>query len=236
MLGNLATAQLNNLQATSTIPQNVKPDAINQSTIVPMDLETVTEGDENSAAMKKDPTKNVNLNLMATSNEMMFGNLMNNLGMASILPPNAFPLLMPGLDPTLLNLQMIQQMNRIKEQAQPSTSSVAVKDSIQCKSCVLYPPTAGPKPTTREKPPGCRTVFVGGLPDNMTESIIHEIFERCGEITTLRLSKKNFCHIRFAFESSVEAAICLSGLLSLCSFLQLYLIVHYNRLQGENCK
>lgn len=45
----------------------------------------------------------------------------------------------------------------------------------------------------------------------MTEPIIHEIFERCGEITTLRLSKKNFCHIRFAFEASVESAIYLSG-------------------------
>ncbi|KAJ8959499.1 hypothetical protein NQ318_022196 [Aromia moschata] len=61
------------------------------------------------------------------------------------------------------------------------------------------------------KPPGCRTVFVGGLPENMTEEIITEIFERCGEITTLRLSKKNFCHIRFVYEASVDAAIFMSG-------------------------
>lgn len=58
---------------------------------------------------------------------------------------------------------------------------------------------------------GCRTVFVGGLPENMTEEIITEIFEKCGEITTLRLSKKNFCHLRFVFEASVDAAIFLSG-------------------------
>lgn len=37
------------------------------------------------------------------------------------------------------------------------------------------------------------------------------MFERCGEITTLRLSKKNFCHIRFVFEASVDSAIYLSG-------------------------
>jgi hypothetical protein len=43
------------------------------------------------------------------------------------------------------------------------------------------------------------------------EEIIQEIFERCGEMTTIRLSKKNFCHIRFVFESSVDAAIYLSG-------------------------
>jgi RNA recognition motif-containing protein len=58
---------------------------------------------------------------------------------------------------------------------------------------------------------GCRTVFVGGLPENISEAVIHEIFERCGEITTLRLSKKNFCHIRFVYEASVDSAIYLSG-------------------------
>ncbi|XP_034934226.1 ecto-NOX disulfide-thiol exchanger 2 isoform X2 [Chelonus insularis] len=91
-------------------------------------------------------------------------------------------------------------------------SSLNTKDVIHCKSCILLPPNPNiPVPTTREKPPGCRTVFVGGLPENITETIIHEIFERCGEITTLRLSKKNFCHIRFSNESSVDAAIFLSG-------------------------
>lgn len=49
------------------------------------------------------------------------------------------------------------------------------------------------------------------MPENITEAIIQEIFERCGEITTLRLSKKNFCHIRFVLEASVDAAIYLSG-------------------------
>lgn len=58
---------------------------------------------------------------------------------------------------------------------------------------------------------GCKTIFVGGLPQEITQEIIQEIFERCGEITTLRLSKKNFCHIRFAFEASVDSAIYLSG-------------------------
>ncbi|XP_044269332.1 ecto-NOX disulfide-thiol exchanger 2 [Tribolium madens] len=87
-----------------------------------------------------------------------------------------------------------------------------VKEIIHCKSCTLFPPNPNaPPPTTRERPPGCRTVFVGGLPENMTEEIITEVFERCGEITTLRLSKKNFCHIRFVYEASVDAAIFLSG-------------------------
>lgn len=87
-----------------------------------------------------------------------------------------------------------------------------MKELISCSSCTLFPPNPTvPPPTTRERPAGCRTVFVGGLPESVTEDIIREVFDRCGEITTLRLSKKNFCHIRFAFEASVDSAIYLSG-------------------------
>ena len=38
-----------------------------------------------------------------------------------------------------------------------------------------------------------------------------DVFERCGEITTVRLSKKNFAHIRYELEEFVENAIFLSG-------------------------
>ncbi|XP_074093740.1 ecto-NOX disulfide-thiol exchanger 2 isoform X2 [Cotesia typhae] len=93
----------------------------------------------------------------------------------------------------------------------PSNNPVT-KEIIHCKSCTLFPPNPNtPERTTKEKPPGCRTIFVGGLPENITYGIIQEIFERCGEITTLRLSKKNFCHVRFANENSVDGAIYLSG-------------------------
>lgn len=92
------------------------------------------------------------------------------------------------------------------------SSSGPLKELISCKSCTLFPPNpSAPPPTTRERPFGCRTVFVGGLPESITEDIIREVFDRCGEITTLRLSKKNFCHIRFMFEASVDSAIYLSG-------------------------
>ncbi|CAG2063971.1 unnamed protein product, partial [Timema podura] len=44
-----------------------------------------------------------------------------------------------------------------------------VKEIIHCKSCTLFPPNPNaPPPTTRERPPGCRTIFVGGLPENIT--------------------------------------------------------------------
>ncbi|KAJ8338553.1 hypothetical protein SKAU_G00375190 [Synaphobranchus kaupii] len=68
-----------------------------------------------------------------------------------------------------------------------------------------------PPPATRERPPGCKTVFVGGLPENATEQLIVEVFEQCGEIIAIRKSKKNFCHIRFAEEFTVDKALFLSG-------------------------
>ncbi|XP_013126769.1 ecto-NOX disulfide-thiol exchanger 2 isoform X5 [Oreochromis niloticus] len=87
-----------------------------------------------------------------------------------------------------------------------------VKEIIHCKSCTLFPPNPNlPPPATRDRPPGCKTVFVGGLPENATEQLIMEVFGQCGDITAIRKSKKNFCHIRFAEESTVDKALFLSG-------------------------
>ncbi|MEQ2274959.1 Ecto-NOX disulfide-thiol exchanger 1 [Xenotaenia resolanae] len=38
-----------------------------------------------------------------------------------------------------------------------------------------------------------------------------EVFGQCGDITAIRKSKKNFCHIRFAEEPTVDKALFLSG-------------------------
>ncbi|XP_051514924.1 ecto-NOX disulfide-thiol exchanger 2-like isoform X6 [Myxocyprinus asiaticus] len=87
-----------------------------------------------------------------------------------------------------------------------------VKEIVHCKSCTLFPPNPNlPPPATRERPPGCKTVFVGGLPENATEQLIVEVFEQCGSIIAIRKSKKNFCHIRFAEEHTVDKALFLSG-------------------------
>lgn len=86
------------------------------------------------------------------------------------------------------------------------------KEIIKTKNITLLPPNPlGPRPTIRERPLGCRTVFVGGLPENITEEHLREIFEVCGDISTLRMSKKNFCHIRFRLEQSIDRAITFSG-------------------------
>ncbi|KAM4559327.1 ecto-NOX disulfide-thiol exchanger 1 isoform 2-T2 [Odontesthes bonariensis] len=87
-----------------------------------------------------------------------------------------------------------------------------IKEIIHCKNCTLFPQNPNlPPPSTRERPPGCKTVFVGGLPENATEEIIREVFDYCGEIIAIRKSKKNFCHIRFSEEFMVDKALYLSG-------------------------
>ncbi|GFY43963.1 ecto-NOX disulfide-thiol exchanger 1 [Trichonephila inaurata madagascariensis] len=78
-------------------------------------------------------------------------------------------------------------------------------------NAVLTPPLPGEKRSRRPKPDGCRTVFVGNLPEKITQDIIKEAFERCGEIFIIRMSDKRFCHIRFMDMESVEQALLLSG-------------------------
>ncbi|KAH8368591.1 hypothetical protein KR200_007741, partial [Drosophila serrata] len=135
------------------------------------------------------------------------------------------------MDPTAMMAAAMQQMQQMHYAAaaaagMPSdagagveaglaadgTGAAGLKEVIKTKNCILFPPNPNaPPPTIRDRPPGCRTVFVGGLPENITDEVIREIFESCGEITTLRMSKKNFCHIRYRQETAIDRAIYLSG-------------------------
>uniref|UniRef100_A0A3B1JYE4 Ecto-NOX disulfide-thiol exchanger 2 n=1 Tax=Astyanax mexicanus TaxID=7994 RepID=A0A3B1JYE4_ASTMX len=140
---------------------------------------------------------------------------MNNLGMAP-MGMTGQPL-MSDFDPSLGMIPGIAPMNPMMPGlgiVPPPISQdlPIVKEIIHCKSCTLFPPNPNlPPPATRERPPGCKTVFVGGLPENASEQLIMEVFEQCGTISAIRMSKKNFCHIRFAEEHTVDKALFLSG-------------------------
>ncbi|RUS83035.1 hypothetical protein EGW08_009223 [Elysia chlorotica] len=89
---------------------------------------------------------------------------------------------------------------------------MTVKEVIQLKSSILYPPAPGaPSRSTRERPMGCKTIFIGGIPEKCTEDILFEVFESCGPIQSIRISKKNFAHIRFEMMESVDRALYISG-------------------------
>lgn len=93
--------------------------------------------------------------------------------------PQSF-MMLPGvvMDPSLLGLQQFPILNLPSAQQSEvkNDGNQVVKEIIHCASCTLIPPNPNaPPPSTRERPPGCRTVFVGGLPENITEAIIHEV-------------------------------------------------------------
>ncbi|KFZ62258.1 Ecto-NOX disulfide-thiol exchanger 1, partial [Antrostomus carolinensis] len=149
---------------------------------------------------------------MSVTDPTAWATAMNNLGMVPV--GLAGQQLVTGFDPSLSMMTGITPINPMIPgmglvPPPPPTDVPVVKEIIHCKK---IPPNPNlPPPSTRERPPGCKTVFVGGLPENATEEIIQEVFEQCGDITAIRKSKKNFCHIRFAEEFMVDKAIYLSG-------------------------
>ena len=69
-----------------------------------------------------------------------------------------------------------------------------------------------PKPKRREKPACCKTVFVGSLPESCSDKNLYDLFSNCGNIIEVRVSRgRNFGHVQFSLESSVERAMELSG-------------------------
>ncbi|KAM8907967.1 ecto-NOX disulfide-thiol exchanger 2 isoform 5-T5 [Spinachia spinachia] len=160
-------------------------------------------------------TMDSNSMTMPMSDPNPWATAMNNLGM----PPIGITgqQLMPEFDPSLGMMAGINPLNPMMPGLgmgpPPLSQDVPIiKEIIHCKSCTLFPPNPNlPPPATRDRPPGCKTVFVGGLPENATEQLIMEVFGQCGDITAIRKSKKNFCHIRFAEEFTVDKALFLSG-------------------------
>lgn len=185
----------------------------------------IENGGESSKKRKRtnapsaDNTRTLNVDSAAmtlpVSDPTAWATAMNNLGMAPL--GIAGQPILPEFDPALGMMTgippitpMMPGLGIVPPPIPPDMP--VVKEIIHCKSCTLFPPNPNlPPPATRERPPGCKTVFVGGLPENGTEQIIVEVFEQCGEIIAIRKSKKNFCHIRFAEEYMVDKALYLSG-------------------------
>ncbi|XP_045453403.1 ecto-NOX disulfide-thiol exchanger 2-like [Melitaea cinxia] len=79
-------------------------------------------------------------------------------------------------------------------------------------NAVLLPPIPGVSlPERRERPKGCRTIFVGGLPSNVKQDMLNEMFQRFGMIQNVRSPKSGIYYVRFEREESVENAFLLSG-------------------------
>lgn len=174
--------------------------------------------------------QNTSMDLMPSSGMDMSSMDMSNMTPAPPLPPGSVPAaatmdmamasnVMGGMmmDPSMMGMGNIggtvaNMANMSMYNMQGEMMPVQEKKEVVLKHCKLTPaPPGTPDPPKRDKPNGCRTIFVGGLPEKIRESTVRDIFERYGRIQTLRLSKKNFCHIRFDREGCVDAAMLLSG-------------------------
>ncbi|KAK7090093.1 ecto-NOX disulfide-thiol exchanger 2-like [Littorina saxatilis] len=132
--------------------------------------------------------------MMGPMNMGQFGGMMGAMGPMGMMAPDGMNMGMGPMGPGPMGPPMQQ------------------KEVITLNSCVLLPPHPdAPSHSVRDRPPGCRTAFVGGLPENITEEILQEVFEKSGPIESIRLGKKNFAHVRFIRPESVEQAMYLSG-------------------------
>lgn len=68
------------------------------------------------------------------------------------------------------------------------------------------------KAPTREKPTKCNTVFVGSLPESISERHLYDTFKEFGPIQDVRVARsRGFGHVEFKNESSVDKAILFNG-------------------------
>lgn len=83
---------------------------------------------------------------------------------------------------------------------------------VQGSVMIIPPPPFASKPPRREKPTKCDTIFVGSLPENMTEKNLYDAFVECGPIQDVRIARgRHFGHVEFRHESSIDKAIDLAG-------------------------
>ena len=83
---------------------------------------------------------------------------------------------------------------------------------VQGSVTITPPPLFQSKPPLRDKPPKCNTVFVGTLPESITEKHLYDIFCECGSIQDIRISRsRTFGHVEFKYESAVDKAIQFNG-------------------------
>ena len=72
-------------------------------------------------------------------------------------------------------------------QQQPQQQQQQATEAMKLKFCEILPRKAGlPAPSTRERPEGCRTVFVGGVPEWVPEKVVADVFGWCGDIESIR--------------------------------------------------
>lgn len=138
-------------------------------------------------------------NMMQYGN-MMHHNMQNPMMNQQMDMTNMHHQMMPGMTMMPNNMMMMNPQMQMTNQ------------NIYFSNGVILPALPGTTtPQRREQPPGCRTIFIGGLPNGVTEDNIKEIFQRFGLIDEVKVHKQGVCHVRYAKPESVEQSFFVSG-------------------------
>ncbi|KPJ21172.1 Ecto-NOX disulfide-thiol exchanger 1 [Papilio machaon] len=113
-----------------------------------------------------------------------------------------------------VQMHMMPGMNvmpNMMDQNMMMNQSMAMPNQIIFSSGILLPPIPGTSvPSRRERPKGCRTVVVGGLPNGVTTDVVMEIFKRFGEIY-VNSPRHGIFHVRFVSSDVMEQVFFLTG-------------------------
>ncbi|CAG5054077.1 unnamed protein product [Parnassius apollo] len=149
-------------------------------------------------------------NMMIPGNMMAFNNMMPNTMMGQQQMDIQAQSMMPGMNmmPSMMSNVVDPNMMMMNQQMM----SFMPNQQIYLSCGVLLPPLPGSStPARRERPKGCRTIVVGGLPYGVTSEIVVEIFQRFGDIIEVKSPRYGIHHVRFSSEEIVEQAFSLSG-------------------------
>lgn len=161
--------------------------------------ERQSKWDNNERAMHNMMLAGQQQNMLQYSN-MMHHNMQNPMVNQQIEMTNMQHHMMPGMTMMPNNMMMMNPQMQMPNQ------------NIFFSNGVILPALPGTTtPQRREPPPGCRTIFIGGLPNGVTEDNIKEIFQRFGLIDEVKVHKQGVCHVRYAKPESVEQSFFVSG-------------------------
>nr|XP_026490392.1 ecto-NOX disulfide-thiol exchanger 2-like [Vanessa tameamea] len=153
---------------------------------------------------------NMSMGIMPGMNMMQYPNMLNNM-MGQQTIDGSQVQMVPNMNMmgNIMPHMMDQNMMMMNQQMIPA---MMANQQMFISNGVLLPPIPGVSlRQRRDKPKGCRTIFVGGLPSNVTHDMLNEIFQRFGIIQDIKSSKTGVYYIRFERQESVEPSFFLSG-------------------------
>ncbi|XP_050355501.1 ecto-NOX disulfide-thiol exchanger 2-like [Nymphalis io] len=169
-----------------------------------------TDAGEGQGVILGNNMGNVNMGIMPGMNMMQYPNMINNMmGQQSIDGSQMQMVSNMNMMGSMMPNMMDQNMMMMNQQMMPA---MMANQQMFISKGVLLPPIPGVSlRQRRDKPKGCRTIFVGGLPSNVSHDTLNEMFQRFGTIQEIKSPKTGVYYVRFERQESVETSFLLTG-------------------------